>query len=260
MPVPNLPIKFLSASRPPRINRKVSPILMKNLVEYTQSKFNELIQADELFREHIRIMQERKLKSVVFGGWARDRIDEIINSRVNFSGDIDMVALGDSSVVDILGKKSTATVFGGAGISESTIYFDAWDLPNTFHIKKYSLSVEFETLPMTADYTFNSIIFKPAQFFERPEIYQIGAISAIEDRIVEFQSDEIILPIIQASRSVNLATKLDFEFSDTLKIFLQDICSKEKALEEVLNGVERYCLKNLVHVAKRKLAEALIFN
>lgn len=256
-PVPILPIKLLSSARPLPAHRRVSPIHMARYLEYTQNKFNELICCDSLFSEHIEVMQKRGIKAVVFGGWVRDRLHEIVNSVDHPSNDIDMVASGSSSIVDILGDHATPTVFGGAGRMESTIYFDAWDLPNTFHIKRYSLSLTFETLPTTADYTINSIIFKPAQLFDRPEIFEIGAISAVEDKIVEFQSNTVILPKIQAARAVNLAAKLDFDLSATVKQFIREICGDKETLDEVLVGLEKYCSTSIASVAKKKLAEAL---
>jgi hypothetical protein len=254
---PVLPVMILSSDRPLPANRELSSSLLEKYVEYMQRKFNELILSDPIFGFHIKAMQDKEIKAVVFGGWARDRIDEMVNSVVRSSNDIDMVASGSSSIVEILGAHATPTVFGGAGRKESTIYFDAWDLPNTFHIKRNSLDIDFNTLPVTADYTFNSIIFKPDQFFEKPEIFEIGAIAAIQDKVVEFQSNEVILPLIQASRAVNLAAKLDFELSVTVKQFLREVCQEKGALDNVLNGLAKYCHPSLIEVAKNKLTDAL---
>ncbi|MDP1980689.1 hypothetical protein [Undibacterium sp.] len=222
-----------------------------------QERFNALIYSDQLFSVHIEAMCEKKINAVVFGGWARDRINELVNSANSISNDIDMVASGEHSVVDVLGEDAIPTVFGGCGRRESTIYFDAWDLPNTYHIKRHSLDLKFETLPLTADYTFNSVIFKPAQFFGKPSIFEIGAYSAIQDKIVEFQANEVILPTIQASRAINLSVKLNFELSHTVKSFIREVCENKISLDEVLLGLERYCSSNLIAIAKAKLMNTL---
>jgi len=256
----SLPIHILSSNRNVQAVAALEDSYKKRIACFLQDRFDQLLEADYLLREYLSRLIRSGAKAVVFGGWARDRVIEMTRLHPCVSRDIDMVSHGMLGVVDMLGPTATINVFGGVGLPASTIHFDAWDLPNTFLIRRHSLPIDFSVLPRTADYTCNALIFMPNQFFDEPKVVDFGAIAAIDKRVIDFQADEVVLPVNQASRSIILAARLNFRLSETVAEFLRKMCTSQSVNLQILEGLQEYCPHQLLKKAHASLIEALQAN
>jgi hypothetical protein len=209
--------------------------------KYLQQSFDALLASDERLASWVRAMQKLELQAVVFGGWARDRLIEMICSRDCISRDIDFVAHGDVSVVEFLPQDAVINPFGGFGVQATQIHVDVWNLRDTFLIRRNSLPASFEQLALTADYTTNALVFQPAQFFQHSKVIDRGAVSAIRNGVLEFAAEEVAQPRVQAARALILSVRLQLKLSQTVHSFVKIICSPKEAREAVTNGIQLYC-------------------
>ena len=226
-----------------------SEVLLASATQHVQRCFDDLLSSDERLSNYVFEMQTLGLQAVVFGGWARDRLLELIRKRTYQSRDIDLVAHGSVSVEQALPNCAVRNPFGGFGIEASTIHFDAWDLPNTFLLRRHQLPVTFEQLPFTADYNVNAIVFMPAQFFRYASLVDAGAISSLRTGVLDFLADEVAQPLVQAARCVILAVRLQCVISDTVRDFLRAVCCTRERRQAVIEGIHNYCMADLTAAA-----------
>lgn len=231
-----LPPNRMRPSRSPCAESKSS-----SAREYVQAAFDALVAGDSGFGGLVTALQERRLRVVVFGGWARDRLAEHMFGAQKASRDIDLVCDGTLPVADVFPPGSLRNPFGGVGFDGSVIHVDAWNLSETFLIRRYALPVDFSQLPGTADYNINAILFRPSQFFSEASLLDCGAGEALRRRELDFMADEVAQPRIQAARSVMLSARFDLRLSDTVRRFVMDTCSTRVAVEAVAAGVVAYC-------------------
>lgn len=244
---------------PPDRNRPslepATQLFTKSAQEYLQRSLDALLADDNQLAAWLLQMQALNLKAVVFGGWARDRMIELSYGESTPSQDIDFVADGYVSVVKSLPKDAVINPFGGFGVQAKTIHLDAWNLADTYLIRRNKLPVTFDQLPLTADYTANAIAFKPAQFFGHPSIIEFGAINAIRARQLEFAADEVAQPLIQAARAIILAVRLKLTPSSTVRSFVRVVVKSQDSQEIVRAGICTYCPALLVPAALQLLSD-----
>lgn len=231
------------------------PPFRESAQEYLQHSLDALIAADQELAAWLLKMQSLNLKAVVFGGWARDRVIEMTYGKNIESRDIDFVVDGSMSVVKSLPKDAVVNPFGGFGVQAQTIHLDAWNLADTYLIRRNRLPVTFEQLPLTADYTVNAIAFKPVQFFNQSEIIDCGAISAIKTGYLDFAADEVAQPLIQAARAIILAVRLKLIPSPAVRSFVQIVVGSVDSREIVIAGIRNYCPASLVSAALQLLSD-----
>lgn len=212
---------------------------------YLQKCFDDLIKSDKKLAELLIRMQELDLKVGVFGGWARDRVVELIHSEPTPSRDIDFVADGPVPVGNILPNDAIINPFGGFGIKSETIHLDAWNLPETYLIQRNKLVADFKQLPQTADYSVNAIVFLPSQFFKASEILECGAINAIRYRELEFSANEVAQPLIQAARAIILSVRLKLTPSLTVCTFIKKVTETSDSKDIVTSGIINFCPAHL---------------
>jgi hypothetical protein len=217
--------------------------------EYIQQAFDELLANDRLLTKWVKQMQRSNLEVVIFGGWVRDRIMEMIYGQHYPSKDVDLVCYGPVSIGSVLPKRAIRNPFGGFRINATSIQVDAWNLQDTFLIRRYRLPVSFQQLPITADYTVNAVVFKPRQFFGYPEVIEQGAIYAIQSGVLDFVANDVAMPIVQVARAVILSIRLNLDLSPTVCSFINVICSSLESKEMVKNGIRTYCPEQLVEKA-----------
>lgn len=206
-----------------------------------QAAFDALVAGDSGFGGLVAALQQRRLRVVVFGGWARDRLAEHLIGIQKASRDIDLVCDGTVPVADVFPSGSVRNPFGGVGIDGSVIHVDAWNLSETFLIQRYSLPIDFSELPATADYNINAIVFRPAQFFSDASLLDGGAGEALRRRELDFMADDVAQPRIQAARSVMLSTRFRMRLSETVRQFIVDTCRSRAEVEAVAAGISAYC-------------------
>ena len=217
--------------------------------QYLQECFDDLLCKDELLSNYIHQMQSLGLEAVIFGGWARDRLAELINNRHHSSRDIDLVTHGSVSVEEALPSSAIRNPFGGFGTEASSIHLDSWDLPKTFLIRRHRLPVTFEQLPLTADYNVNAVVFKPMQFFHHASLLDSRAVSSLQTRVLDFVADEVAQPLFQAARAIILAVRLQCVLSDTVRDFLLSVCNTNERRQVVVDGIRTYCILDLTDSA-----------
>lgn len=208
---------------------------------FVQAAFDELIGSDAGLSQLVRELQKNRLQAVVFGGWTRDRLAELLTGQSHPSRDIDFVSSGSPSVKSLFPPEAARNPFGGVGYDSLRIHIDAWDLPETFLFRRNTGPIEFDRLPSTADYNVNAVIFQPSQFFDESGLLDFGACEALVQKKLDFMADEVAQPRFQAARSVILAARLGLSISDTVQKFVRDVCSTQSALASVTTGIENYC-------------------
>lgn len=237
----NLPVHGLPPFRPRPHLQSADPSVLLSAAAHLQVCFTQLLAADKLFAEYVGNMKALGLQAVVFGGWARDRLIELIHQYPCPSKDIDMVALGEASIANALPPTATRNLFGGVGIAASTVHFDGWDLPDTFLIKRLHLPISFEQLPLTADYNVNAVVFIPAELTGHAQVFDAGAISALNLQVLDFCADDVAFPVIHAARSVILASRLRLSHSETVRDFIRSVCDTSDVRLQVAAGIRQYC-------------------
>lgn len=243
---------------PDRFPPKISPSSESEIgkaTDYLQQSFDELLSHDNDLAKCIRRMQKSGLTAVVFGGWARDRAIEAIYHQKIPSRDIDLVAHGMDSVLDVLPETALINPFGGFGMEATSIHVDIWNLRDTFLIRRNNLAPKFDQLPLTADYTANALVFKPTQFFGSAEIIESGAINAIRQKELDFAADEVAQPKVQAARALILSTRLNFKLSLTVRQFIRVVITPPEARDAVIHGLKTYCPASLLSTAIELFSE-----
>lgn len=206
-----------------------------------QQAFDELLSQDPVFSEILKKINLANVKMVVFGGWARDRLLEVLESRKTSSRDIDFVVDSASPITEFFPEGALENQFGGVGIPGKVTSLEAWNLHNTFLFKQHNQHASFTALPATADYDVNALLFFPSQCHGQPSILDAGAGNALKSGCLDFMADEVAQPKIQAARAVIFATKLKLKLSEAVCDFVQDVCEDSKTAKEVQTAIDTYC-------------------
>lgn len=238
---------------PERVRVGHAPLEAKDLslaASAMQTAFNELLQEDALFAEIFSKIVEANAKVAVFGGWARDRLLEVLNGQKISSRDIDFVVDSQQPIADFFPEGAKTNPFGGVSIKGARVPLEAWNLKETFLFKLRNVEATFEALPGTADYDVNAILFFPAQCNSHASVVDAGAGQALKQKQIDFMADVVAQPKVQAARAVILATKLDLQPSEAVCDFVQDICEKSETAREVEQALELYCPYSLKESAR----------
>lgn len=206
-----------------------------------QQAFDALLSQDSTLSEVLKRITSADVKMVVFGGWARDRLLEVLQQRKISSRDIDFVVDSARPVAEFFPEGALENPFGGVGITGKLMPLEAWNLHNTFLFKRQKQQATFAALPATADYDVNALLFFPSQCHGRPSVLDGGAGDALRTGRLDFMANEVAQPKIQAARAVILATKLDLQPSETVCDFVQDVCEEGKTAKDVQTAIDVYC-------------------
>lgn len=220
-----------------------------------QEAFDILLSQDSALSEILQKISSANVKMAVFGGWARDRLLEILESTEIKSRDIDFVVDTDLPIADFFPAGARVNPFGGVGISGKAMPLEAWALRNTFLFKRQECEASFAALPATADYSVNALLFFPSQCNDRSLLIDAGAGGALKTRRLDFMADVVAQPKVQAARAVILATKLGLQPSETVCDFVQDVCEEGQSSKEVHAAIAKYCPPELLPAAHRLLTQ-----
>lgn len=223
--------------------------------ETMQQEFNLLLSQDPVLSEILNKISSAGVKMAVFGGWARDRLLEVLRGEVIPSRDIDFVIDSVRPVNDFFPEGARENQFGGVGITGKVIPLEAWNLQNTFLFKRHNRRATFAALPETADYDVNALLFLPSQSHGKPSLLDVGAGNALKSGRLDFMANEVAQPQIQSVRAIILATKLGLQPSEAVCDFVQDICEEGDAAKEVQIAIDIYCPKELRPQAHRLLSQ-----
>lgn len=225
------------------------------LLYYVQCEFTKLLKINIDLSHFLSIFSNPDHQAVVFGGWVRDRVFEFIFNKKIIFRDIDFVFNGDIKYKNTLNRKFIKNDFGGVEFKSSSLKMDAWSLAETFLIKKNKLPIVFETLPLTADFLHNSIVFFPIEFFGFSRIVEAGSIDAIKSLYLDFKASEIPFPEMQVVRILSQCNKMDLNRSKRVDAFLTKACSNLVGLNYYDKYLNKYCTYE-----ERKVIESQLSN
>ncbi|GAB3647329.1 patatin-like phospholipase family protein [Ramlibacter alkalitolerans] len=220
-----------------------------------QQAFDLLVSNDPKLAEILKKVCSDRVKMVVFGGWARDRLFEFLHRTPLPSRDLDFVVDSTRPIAEFFPRGARENPFGGVGIQSDSGPLEAWNLQNTFLFQRERQAATFDALPATADYDVNALLFFPAQCHGVPALLDRGAGMALKSRRLDFMADVVAQPKIQAARAVILATKLQLAPSETVCDFVQDVCEDGVTAQEVQRAIGTYCPREFQGEAQRLLAQ-----
>jgi hypothetical protein len=210
-------------------------------VQTLQDGFSELLRNDDALRTLLSKLRHNSSLIVIFGGWVRDKLIDLMHSQPVKSADLDIVVHGDTPLQQIVPVLSTRNLFGGYILKTSTTHIDIWELGNTYSIAKKRLKIDFKTLPSTTVFRMNSIVFYPQEYYSEPTLCDGGAVSAINDKIVDFSSSEVPVPLIQVVRALIYGTKLGFSLAPEVTDFVSDYCSDSDTVGMIRQNLVAVC-------------------
>lgn len=234
---------LLSKDRPKPSFTSTDPLFLKKVESHVTACFNKLLKEDLFIADVFNDLFKEGFEGVIFGGWVRDRIIELITGIHVTSKDIDFVCKGRKELSKHLLRKKLVSenMFGGYFIEYPTMHIDIWELDKTYLISKYSLSKEFTSLLSTADYTINSIIYYPQQGRAKAYLLDFGCIESIKNQEIDFLADEVAFPIVQTARAAIFSAKFNLSLSQTIQVFIKKTCNDEININKVLAGIEKFC-------------------
>lgn len=169
---------------------------------------------------------------VVFGGFVRDQIHNVVHSDNRPSRDIDLVLCG------MLGESPNEELrnnFGGhrRRISES-LTVDYWELDRTYAFRRNLFQPKIENLPLTTVYSVNACFFDIADM----RLVEHNAISDIAGRRIAFNCKDYlnVFPRYQAFRAMDLAKRMKYKLDDEVKRFVEaqiEDCTFEEFYQDV---------------------------
>ena len=177
----------------------------------------------------------------VFGGWLRDTL-VAHGSGTPSPRDVDLVVAGVSvdALIAALPADICRTMFGGVQSSVGPVPFDIWPLHETFLIRPLSMPVSFQSLLQTADFNINAALYFPAQVGHAPAILDAGMLSAIRRRCLSFNASHLPFPLMQCSRVLAYAAKLDLALDPSVFRFVREMLGVQTNIEHVIDGLTRY--------------------
>lgn len=175
----------------------------------------------------------------MFGGWPRDTI--LSQRQITRFGatDIDMVVAGinTQTLREILPSSTETNKFGGFATELTTTRLDVWAIERTYTFRRRGLALNVDALPSTTVFTHESIIFKPAQHWDRPAIVEDRFYETIRHRIIDMQLGEIRYPTYQVGRLLQHAERLNFELSNDAEAFVKATLATSTARRHARDGL-----------------------
>jgi hypothetical protein len=205
-----------------------------------QSRFDELLRNDGVFRQIVDTLVKNQLKVVVIGGWIRDQFVRENSLRPR---DIDLIVQGKSgrALAALLPPPAKQTVYGGFTFKGETLDIDVWSLEETFLFEKCQLAATFSNVLVVTDFNINVILFYPGQFWGNAQIEDGGCFDSLSSREIDFHFEWVPLPIVQAARLAHFATKTGFDLSAEARRFIRSVCRNESDRQQVLNNLNNFC-------------------
>ncbi|MFG6546376.1 hypothetical protein [Sulfitobacter sp. 1A13730] len=190
----------------------------------------------------------------VFGGWLRDSLSGDILAR-----DIDLVVSG-IDVADLhksISCETRTTIFGGIAGESEAIPFDIWPLEDTYLIRKLSLPASFQSLLKTADFNINAGLYFPPQRGAQSYILDGGMAESLRSRVIRFNSEHLVLPVVQAARLLAYAAKLNFSFDRHTRYFIQNLIEDCETQRQVVEGLRSFQPKSISDKAEEIMRKFL---
>ena len=213
------------------------------LIEELQQRFYALISRDRLFAELISRLLSRNAKAVVIGGWVRDQLLSLRGGKLIQPHDIDLVVDGvdDLQLLELIPVDFKRNIFNGLKVEMSSMPLDIWLLRHTCLIQKLSLPATFDTLPLTTEFRINSVIFYPAPLWATSKIVDAGCLESISNQVLDFRTNQLPFPLVQAARAVIYGAKLDLRLHAEIRAFIRHICIDRETIFSIEKGITEFC-------------------
>ena len=215
----------------------------QSLVDFLQAELDRTLENDDLIASVFAKIAARYGRAVIFGGWVRDHLALRSNPRQPRPRDIDIVVASEiENLEDFVGSPDfRPTIFGGVNFKAASMEVDVWSLGQTFIFERYAITPSFDRLPNISDFTINSIIFRPAQFWGHASIRDSGCLDALDKGEVTFQYHRISYPRIQAARAIIYAAKLNLRLSPEVREFVEQQIADKPGSNDILDGIQKFC-------------------
>jgi hypothetical protein len=155
---------------------------------------------------------------VVFGGFVRDRMHELIHGETVPLRDLDLVVDGRLGAEFDSSSKNN---FGGSRVVLGNgLKVDYWELRSTYAFSKGWIEPALENLPATTVYSVNACYFD----LEEQRIVESGAAADIARRTIAFNCRMYLdqFPDYQAFRGMELAHRLGYQMSAEVRSFVAE--------------------------------------
>jgi hypothetical protein len=228
------------------------PVLLQGTAEvaWADKAFASALAASQRFANLIAKLAEARVRYCVFGGWLRDTLASHAYA-TPLPRDVDLVAadIGVDRLIAALPSDIRPTMFGGVQSAAAPVPFDVWPLHETFLIRRLGLPVTFESLLQTADFNINAALYFPAQQGESSAVFDAGMLDSLQRRCLGFNASHLPFPIMQCSRLVAYAAKLDLGFDASVLAFLREILKNPDNRAQVVDGLHRFQPKSVADKA-----------
>lgn len=155
---------------------------------------------------------------VVFGGFVRGRMHELIHGETVPLRDLDLVVDGKLGAEFDSSSKNN---FGGSrAVLGNGLKVDYWELRRTYAFLQGWIEPALGNLPATTVYSVNACYFDLAERL----IVERGAVSAIARRSIAFNCRKYLdlFPDYQAFRGMELAHRLGYQMSTEVRDFVAE--------------------------------------
>jgi hypothetical protein len=154
---------------------------------------------------------------LIFGGFVRDQIHNVVHGDARSSRDLDLVLQGKLGTVPIAGLRNN---FGGHRhrIGEG-LTVDYWELDQTYAFRQGLFKPRIENLPLTTVYTLNACFYDIAG----GQLVEAKAIGDIYKKSIAFNCEAYLdkFPQYQAFRAMDLADRMGYQLDKKVRDFVQ---------------------------------------
>jgi hypothetical protein len=197
-------------------------------------EFDRIVAASPQLAELVRSLSAQG-PVVIFGGFVRDRIDEVVHRDKRHSRDIDLVVcgkLGDTPDEPLKNNFGGHRQQIGGGLT-----VDYWELERTYAFRLGLFETKLENLPLTTVFTLNACFFD----LDHGRLVEHLAVRDITQKIIAFNCDGYLsaFPHYQAFRAMDLAQRLGYRLDTRVREFVRSRIS-ELAPEQFFVAVRQH--------------------
>ena len=170
---------------------------------------------------------------LIFGGFVRDRIHNLVHCAKRTSRDIDLVLCGKLRERPQRVVRNKFSGYRRRLADDLTV--DYWELDKTYAFRRGIFEPTVKNLPLTTVYTLNACVFDLLNL----RLTEHRAISSIAKRAISFNCKDYLnkFPKYQAFRAIDFAHRLDYRLDDEVKCFVRKQIHNSK-LEQFVDAVK----------------------
>jgi hypothetical protein len=215
----------------------VNPFNISSRSDMEQSvrvEFERIIASNPLFAGLIQNLSTQG-RLVIFGGFVRDRIHNVVHRDKLHSRDIDLVLCG--TLKDSPDEVSQTNFGGQRRQIDGELKVDYWELQKTYAFRRGLFEPKLENLPLTTVYTVNACFFDLSD----GRLVEHGAVRDITNRVIAFNCAGYLdaFPEYQAFRAMDLAHRLEYQLDVDVRTFVRSRMDQSTP-EEFLLAVHKH--------------------